>query len=212
MPSDSSAPGTDSTAMNFRRSLPEIRCQSCLSPGSEPTPRGGFSPLPVAAPVYASDRASRCAPQDSGSGWIRCSFPVGLFHSRLHAGLSRRTACPTLTLAPAGGPRGALERPASDVIDLLLHGARERNDLHRRLDEILPRDLGIGEPRLGQSRHHALLDLGSAPTLGELRQLVELDASHVHPSPGEVNLEDLQAFLIQREVHEEDFVEAALAK
>src|ERR1035441_5772785 len=41
--------------------------------------------LPVAVPVYASDRTSRCAPQDSGSGWIRCSFPVGLFHSLLHA-------------------------------------------------------------------------------------------------------------------------------
>src|ERR1019366_2114882 len=138
----------------------------------------------VAALVYASDRTSRCAPQDSGSGWIRCSFPVGLFHSRLHAGLSRRTACPTLTLTPAGGPRGALERPASDVIDLLLHGARERNDLHRRLDEILPRDLGIGEPRLGQRRHHALLDLGPAPALSEPRQLAEIDACHVHPSPG----------------------------
>src|ERR1035437_1869702 len=40
-----SAPGTDKTGMDFRRILPEIRCQSCLSPGSEPTPRGGFSPL-----------------------------------------------------------------------------------------------------------------------------------------------------------------------
>src|SRR5450759_3227166 len=52
----------------------------------------------VATLVYASDRTSRCAPQDSGSGWIRCSFPVGLFHSRLHAGLSRRTVCPTVLL------------------------------------------------------------------------------------------------------------------
>src|SRR5450759_1379004 len=40
-----SAPGTDKTGMDFRRILPEIRCQSCLSPGSEPTPRGAFSPL-----------------------------------------------------------------------------------------------------------------------------------------------------------------------
>src|SRR5450759_3203617 len=39
-----SAPGTDKTGMDFRRILPEIRCQSCLSPGSEPTPRGRFSP------------------------------------------------------------------------------------------------------------------------------------------------------------------------
>src|SRR5450756_954072 len=40
-----SAPGTDKTGMDFRRILPEIRCQSCLSPGSEPTPHGGFSTL-----------------------------------------------------------------------------------------------------------------------------------------------------------------------
>src|SRR5450759_1653300 len=38
-------PGTDKTGMDFRRILPEICCQSCLSPGSEPTPRGGFSNL-----------------------------------------------------------------------------------------------------------------------------------------------------------------------
>src|ERR1017187_6991668 len=58
--------------------------------------------LPVAAPVYASDRISRCATQDSGSGWIRCSFPVGLFHSQLHAGLSRRSACPTIRTSTFG--------------------------------------------------------------------------------------------------------------
>src|ERR1035437_4105177 len=40
-----SAPGTDKTGMDFRRILPEIRCQSCLSPGSEPTPRGDLSTL-----------------------------------------------------------------------------------------------------------------------------------------------------------------------
>src|SRR5450759_1546277 len=43
-----SAPGTDKTGMDFRRILPEIRCQSCLSPGWEPTPRGGFSTLSAA--------------------------------------------------------------------------------------------------------------------------------------------------------------------
>jgi hypothetical protein len=32
---------------------------------------------------------------------------------------------------------GALERPAADVIDLLLHGARERHDLHRDADQIV---------------------------------------------------------------------------
>src|SRR5664279_2686609 len=39
-----SCQGTDKTGMDFWLTLPEIRCQSCLSPGSEPTPRGGFSP------------------------------------------------------------------------------------------------------------------------------------------------------------------------
>src|ERR1017187_4716097 len=60
--------------------------------------------LPVAAPVYASDRISRCATQDSGSGWIRCSFPVGLFHSQLHAGLSRRSVCPTADCRTGSAP------------------------------------------------------------------------------------------------------------
>jgi len=46
---------------------------------------------PTYAPFYASRSASRLPVQDTGSGWIRASFPVGLFHSLLHAGLARRT-------------------------------------------------------------------------------------------------------------------------
>ena len=46
---------------------------------------------PTDAPVYASTETSRPPSQNSGSGWIRCSFPVGLFHPLQHAGLSRRT-------------------------------------------------------------------------------------------------------------------------
>src|ERR1019366_7903298 len=53
-----SAPGTDKTGMDFRRILPEIRCQSCLSPGSEPTARGGFSP-PVNSLRPKTDHAKR---------------------------------------------------------------------------------------------------------------------------------------------------------
>ena len=51
--------------------------------------------------------------------------------------------------AAAGGADGALEGPASNVIDLFLHGAGERHDFHRRMNEIVPRDLGIGEARPG---------------------------------------------------------------
>ena len=49
---------------------------------------------PVHAPVYDSHSASRLKVQDSGSGWV--TTPVRLFHSRHHAGLSRRTTKPIL--------------------------------------------------------------------------------------------------------------------
>ena len=111
----------------------------------------------------------------------------------------------------ARGADGALEGPAANVVDLLLHGAREGNDLYRGLDEVLPRDRRIGEPRFGDRRDHALFDLGAAPAFGEFRQLVELDAGGVHAAAAEVNLENLQALLVRREIHEEDLVETAFA-
>ena len=36
--------------------------------------------------------------------------------------------------------RATFERPSSNVIDLLVHRARERDNLHRRLHQILPGD------------------------------------------------------------------------
>ena len=35
---------------------------------------------PTDTPVYASSYISQWRLQDSRPGWIRCSFPVGLFH------------------------------------------------------------------------------------------------------------------------------------
>src|ERR1035437_1318994 len=50
-PPDSASPGTDKTDMNFRRSLPEIRWQSCLSPGpGAGCPEVVFRPCPWFAP------------------------------------------------------------------------------------------------------------------------------------------------------------------
>src|SRR5215472_14277021 len=46
---------------------------------------------PTDTSVYASSGTSRRRLQDSRPGWIRCSFPVGLFHPLQHAGLSRRS-------------------------------------------------------------------------------------------------------------------------
>src|ERR1035437_739931 len=58
-----SAPGTDKTGMDFRRILPEIRCQSCLSPGSEPTPRDGFSTPRLAAHPIGTMEKDRHMPR-----------------------------------------------------------------------------------------------------------------------------------------------------
>ena len=55
---------------------------------------------PTDASVYASPAASRRTAQDSRPGWIRFSFPVGLFHPLQHAGLSRRTRIPALPYPP----------------------------------------------------------------------------------------------------------------
>jgi hypothetical protein len=46
---------------------------------------------PTDTSVYASSGISRRRLQDSRPRWIRCSFPVGLFHPLQHAGLSRRS-------------------------------------------------------------------------------------------------------------------------
>jgi hypothetical protein len=50
--------------------------------------------LPVNTPVYASPMDSRPPVQDSGPGWSRFPFPVGLFHPLQYAGLSRRSLSP----------------------------------------------------------------------------------------------------------------------
>jgi hypothetical protein len=88
--------------MDFRRILPEIRCQSCLSPGSEPTPRGGFSPR--SAPWFAS-------------GPLRSLLE---FNSLSDGGLMRNTllallvfACAPSLLAQGAPPQLAPDQPYS---------------------------------------------------------------------------------------------------
>src|ERR1700757_1416087 len=70
-------------------------CSCCLPPMQKRRrPDCIFSELntqPACTPVYASPCASRRTTQNSGPR-VRYSFLVGLLHSLLHAGLSRRTA------------------------------------------------------------------------------------------------------------------------
>src|SRR5580704_15286285 len=64
---------------------------------------------PACTPVYASPHTSRCTTQTRGRV-VRYSFLVGLLHSLLHAGLSRRTE-----LAILHSPRStSVSRMASD--------------------------------------------------------------------------------------------------
>jgi hypothetical protein len=62
---------------------------------------------PTDTSVYASSGISRRRLQDSRPGWIRCSFPVGLFHPLQNAGLSRRS--------PVGRPSGSNRKNSSQV-------------------------------------------------------------------------------------------------
>src|SRR5579864_872770 len=117
---------------------------------------------------------------------------------------------------PAGSVRrgadSALESPASDVIDLLLHGAGERNRLHSDVDEILFRDLPASELGFGQRRYDTLLDLGAGPASGKLRQLFEVEPSRLYAATAEVNLEDLDLFRLERQVDKKHLVETAFAE
>jgi hypothetical protein len=87
-------PGTDKTDMSFRRSLPETRCQPCLSPISEPpslppspqttSPQIGFVPsTPTTAP--GTDRTDM-------------DFRRTLPEIRCQSGLSPVPAAPSLQL------------------------------------------------------------------------------------------------------------------
>src|ERR1035437_815382 len=82
-----SAPGTDKTGMDFRRILPEIRCQSCLSPGSEPTPRGGFS-SPVSQPASVNtgySQGSEPTPRGGFSALLGWAFGPRKLMKNCHA-------------------------------------------------------------------------------------------------------------------------------
>ena len=68
------------------------------------------------------------------------------------------------------------------------------------------RELGFGH-----RRDHALLDFGAGPADGELRQLRQVERRRIHAAPPQVNLEDLDALVVQRQIDEKDLVEAAFA-
>src|ERR1017187_8792963 len=108
-------------------------------------------------------------------------------------------------------PYRPLEGPAANVVDLLLHGARERHNPYRDVDQILLVDLTVRQARLRQRRHYALLDLRTGPADGEGGQLLQIELGGVHATAAQVDLENLDAFLIHRQIHEEDLVETALA-
>jgi hypothetical protein len=97
------------------------------------------------------------------------------------------------------------------VIDLLPHGARQRHQARGDGDQIVLGHFPVLQPRLGQSRYDALLDFGPGPAVGELGQQVEVEPGRIDAAPAEVDSENLEALFLERQVDEEDLVEAAFA-
>src|SRR5204862_6569510 len=81
------------------------------------------------------------------------------------------------------GPHRAVEGPLADVIDLFLHGLRERHDVGGRVEEVLVLQCALLETRGRQCRDHALLDLGAGPTLREVREGLEIESLAIDSAP-----------------------------
>src|ERR1051325_1509952 len=60
----------------------------------------------------------------------------------------------------------AFEGPGADMVDLLVHGAREGNDLGGDADEVGIGELAVFQPGAGDGGDHALLDLRAGPADG----------------------------------------------
>src|SRR5262249_14409621 len=87
----------------------------------------------------------------------------------------------------------------------------ERHDVAGRLEEIVFGELAILEVRGRERGDDALLDLGAGPALAELLHRVEVELLRVDAATAEMHLEDLDALVVERQVDEENLVEAALA-
>src|SRR5207244_9743636 len=87
------------------------------------------------------------------------------------------------------GPHRPVEGPLADVIDLLLHGLRERHDVGGRVEQVLFPQLTLLETCGRQRRHHALLDLGARPALREGLERREIEARKIDPPPPQMDAE-----------------------
>src|SRR5438034_1268392 len=109
------------------------------------------------------------------------------------------------------GPHRPVEGPLADVIDLLLHGLRERHDVGGRVEQVLIPQLTLLETGARQRRHHALLDLGARPALREGLERREIEARKIDPTPPQMDAEDVEPLLFERQIDEEHFIEAPFA-
>src|SRR5438093_16988 len=109
------------------------------------------------------------------------------------------------------GPHRPVEGPLADVIDLLLHGLRERHDVGGRVEEVFARQLTLLETGGRQRRHHALLDLGARPALREGLERLEIEARKIDPAPPQMHSEDVEPLVFERQIDEEHFIEAPFA-
>src|ERR1035438_6019184 len=110
-----------------------------------------------------------------------------------------------------GRADGAFEGPTANVADLLLHGARERYLLGGDADQVGLRDVPVRQARTRDGGDHALFDLRARPPYGELGQLRQVEIGDVHAAAHQMNAEDFDLFVFERQIDEKDFVEAAFA-
>src|SRR5262245_1490676 len=153
-----------------------------------------------------ANQASASGGQPRNGGCVRTIADVGPIRAPTRAA----TRLPPSSLARRRAHR-TIEGPATDVIDLLLHRLRQRYDVGRGVEQVLVGQLAILQPDGGERRDHALLDLRTCPPPGELLERLEVEAGGIDAAAAQVDAEDVEALLVERQVDEEHLVEAALA-
>ncbi len=97
-------------------------------------------------------------------------------------------------------------------MELFGHGFGQGHRLAEFLEQVVGVQLDLFVERLEEGADDRLFDLGAAEVLAGVDEGIEVEGIGVAAAFGEVDAEDVAAFLGGGEVDEEDFVEASLAE
>src|SRR6266508_3876822 len=160
---------------------------------------------------WRSTRSRRASARSSAEWWSgseessssRPSAPA----SWTPPGIDRPAACRFL----ARSVERAVVRPALDRLDLLFHRDGERDRGRDDVVQVVLCRRAVFRVRVHHGGDDDLLDLRAVPPLGRLGQEDEIELARVATVLLQVDREDLLAFLLVGQVHEEDLVETSLA-